>query len=134
MPEYVGQNDLPMDVGIPVTNSSDIALEMADIDGIEPYLVETAIGNPFPRGFQRTSTDDGHVESDISLSQAIANEVGLVLQQGFNTVKGVKQRHNGILICFLALRKTSLVNAIYNDDAQQNRSNFQRQRKGRTHC
>src|SRR5579863_5429827 len=109
MLDYAGQNNLLMDVRISVTNGSDVALEMADIDGIEPYLIEQQLVNSFPRGFRRTSTHDGHVEPDISLSQAVANEVGLVLQQGFSTVKGVKERYDSILICFLALCKTSLV-------------------------
>jgi len=30
--------DLQMDVGIAITNGSNVALEMADIDGIESYL------------------------------------------------------------------------------------------------
>jgi hypothetical protein len=29
---------LPMDIRISVTNGSDVALEVADIDGIKPYL------------------------------------------------------------------------------------------------
>ena len=32
------KQDLPMDVRIAVTNSSNVALEMADIYGIESYL------------------------------------------------------------------------------------------------
>jgi len=35
------KKDLQMDVGIPVANGSDVALEMGDIDGIESYLVIT---------------------------------------------------------------------------------------------
>jgi len=30
--------DSPMDVGIAITNSSNVALEMADVDGIKSYL------------------------------------------------------------------------------------------------
>jgi hypothetical protein len=31
-------SDLPMDIRIAVTDSSNVALEMADVDGIESYL------------------------------------------------------------------------------------------------
>lgn len=38
MAELLGIKDLPMDVRITVTNCSNVALEMADIDGIKSYL------------------------------------------------------------------------------------------------
>lgn len=36
----IGIRDLQMNVRIAVTNSSNVALEMADIDGIKTYLDE----------------------------------------------------------------------------------------------
>lgn len=39
--DVVGTKDSQMDVGIAVTNGSDVALEMGDINGIESHLVIT---------------------------------------------------------------------------------------------
>jgi hypothetical protein len=39
----IGIRDLPMYVRIAATNSSNVALEMADIGGIESYLDKTKI-------------------------------------------------------------------------------------------
>jgi hypothetical protein len=109
-----------VDVRISATNGSDVALKVADIDGIEPYLRDTRkLATHWPEVFGRASADDGRVESDICLSQTITDEIRLVLQYGLNTVKRIEERHDGILICLLALRETSLVNAIYNDGIQQ---------------
>jgi hypothetical protein len=81
-----------MDVRIAATYSSNIALEMADIDGIESY--------------------NRHEESDISFSQAITDEVSLVLQQSLGAVECFKEVYDGGLICLGSLRKTTLVYAI----------------------
>lgn len=87
------RDDLPMNVRISVTNGSDVALKVADIDRIKPYLGDTRrLATHWPEVFSRTSADDGHVESDICLSQTIADEISLVLQHGLNTVKRVEER------------------------------------------
>ncbi len=99
-----------------MTNGSDVALEMTDIDRIESYLVMQDVSNWLPGDIRRTSTDNGHVESDIGLSQVVATEIGLFLQYGLDTVKTLEDTCDSFLVCLLARRETGLVNAIYNDD------------------
>jgi hypothetical protein len=105
-----------MDVRIAPTNGSNVALEMADIDGIESDLREIRpkkISTPIPRSVRRPGANDGHEKSDIGLSQTITDEVGLALQQSLSTVECFKKLHDGILIRLGGLRKARLVHPIY---------------------
>lgn len=66
--------DLQMDRGISVSDGAEVALEVTDVYRIEPDLANKVKN----RGAQRTTSkksDDGDEESDISLSQLVANEI-----------------------------------------------------------
>ena len=70
------KSNLQMDVRITVANGPNVALKMANINRVESYLISNrsahcALG---PMG-----TYDSYEEPDISLSQAVANEIGLSL-------------------------------------------------------
>lgn len=100
-----------MDVRITVTNGSNVALEMADIGGIESYLGKY-YEYPIPRTARGRGANNGHEEPDVSLSQTVADKVCFALQQSINTVKCFKERYDGVAICLGGRREASPVYAI----------------------
>jgi hypothetical protein len=57
-------------------------------------------------------TYDGYEESDISLCQAVADEIGLSLQHHLNTVKSLKERDDCITVCWEGSREAGPIYAI----------------------
>ena len=56
-----------VDRRVPVADRADVALEVADVDGVEAY--------------------DGHEQTDVCLSKLIAHEVVLALEDFLKPVK-----------------------------------------------
>lgn len=82
-----------MNVRIAITDSSNVALEVADIDWIKSYLAKTK--NLVLKSIKASGeqvADNGHEESDIGLGQAVTDEVSLALQYTLDTVKGFEER------------------------------------------
>ena len=103
-----------MDGRISVTNRAEIALEMTNVDRIEPNL-----NRPTPKVrmivqmLYQIQTYNRHPESHVSFCEFISNQVVFTGQYLFNFIKGIEDFHDSLLISSLGGCKPGSVNAIY---------------------
>lgn len=83
-----------MDGGIATAYRSDVTLEVPDIHGVE--------------------ADDRDKESDVGLSQLVANEIVLALKHLLETIERFEKRNHGFLVCALGGGEAAFVHAVCN--------------------
>ena len=62
---------------------------------------------------ERGGTYDGDEEADVSLSEAVADEVILPCEYLLETIEGVEDRHDGSFVRLLRCRKAGFIHAVW---------------------
>ena len=82
-----------MDRGVPVADRAEVALEVADVHGVE--------------------ADDSDEEPDVRLRELAADEIVLALQDLLEPVERLEERHDRRLVRLLRRREARLVHPVY---------------------
>ena len=82
-----------MDVRISIPDRAEVALEVADVDGVE--------------------ADDGDEEADVGLSELVPDEEVFALEDALEAVERGEEREDGGLVGFLRRGEAGLVHAVW---------------------
>lgn len=102
-------DDVRVDSGVSVSDGSDVALEMADIDRIKANLFATNMCWKIVKCQYSEKTHDGDPEPDICFSQHISDKIVFSSQNLFKPVKGIKNWDDSFLVSSLSYREAGFI-------------------------